>query len=436
MIKKILLLGAISLAFGAAMRVMTASAPAVAGGASPGDRDAEARLAASVEDARSLLPEVATLPTPGLRAAALAADGGTLAWVDDRGRVRRVDVATGKTLWRTPPLPGVNHLQVTPGGGILACSLRNPAAPVVRLLHPRWGEKHAREFSVEGAVWDLALDAEGTRAVVGTGERFVYVLPLTVRQGNSPGASSGGAATAAAARSPFDLPQPEPLRWRASGIPASVAVASGRPVVFMGLWQESGVNARLIDGTSRWHAVSGEPERDYDVRLSADGSTAVAVSTRGQRGEATRIEAWDLPSGRRLWLEDLDARDVRVRLSRDGRFIAMSYVRSSSSGAAPEDKVVLFDRDGNRLFADKGSAVFHPRLAALSPDGSRLVVQSGPDTLFVLDSRGRFLGKRRLPPHPKTGAMPQIRDVVMSDDGRYLLLRRADDHVTLLKAAS
>lgn len=421
MIRRILVLGAISLALGVAARLMTAPAPAVAGSPTVNGTPDET-LSATTEEGRSLLVEVATLPTPRLRSLTLSPDGSTLAWVDDRGVVRRVDVATKRTLWRTSALEGVNALRATSEGHVVAASLMNPSSPTVRVLHPRWGEKRAATFPVSGAVWDLDLERDGTHVIVGTGDKSVHVLPVSI---GSPPPAGGQPGDEGAAR-----------HWSAPGIPASVAVAASaeRPVLLLGLWQSTGVSARRMDGTSRWRADSSEPERAYDVLLSDDGSTGVAVSTRGRRGGEVRIDVWDVPSGKRLWSESLAAREGRALVSRNGQSIAVSYVREGDSGGPAGYRIALFDRSGQRMFADKGSAVFHPRLVSLAPDGSRLVLQSGLETLFVLDRRGRFLGKRRLAAQPRAGQPVTIKGVATSADGRYLVLKRSDDQITLFKA--
>jgi hypothetical protein len=98
-------------------------------------------------------------------------------------------------------------------------------------------------------------------------------------------------------------------------------------------------------------------------------------------------------------------------------------------------KLALFDRDGNRLFGEKGSALFRPRLVALSADGARLTVFGGQGTLYTLDWRGNFLSKLRLETDATTGEAPAVEDTMATPDGRFLLVRRGDDRISLFKAA-
>ena len=61
--------------------------------------------------------------------------------------------------------------------------------------------------------------------------------------------------------------------------------------------------------------------------------------------------------------------DATARVSAKGECIAVTYARKPATegdSTASERKVVLFDRNGHRLFADKGGLYFAPQLIALS----------------------------------------------------------------------
>ena len=404
MIRQVLLLGALALAFGVAVRVVTEPAPAVATAAPPATETPEVK-----GDGRPRWQEFWTRPAPGLAAMDLSPDGATVAWADGKGAVRRLD-ADGRTLWQKPPSAGVNRLIATPGGSILAYRWLNPARPEVQIL----SGASTRSCLVDGAIWDVAISADGGRMVVGTGQRSIYVFPTVT-------AETSGVSPKA--------------RWRTPGIPASVAVTSEEPMALTGTWQEAGVSAFDLKGMPRWRHDEADPTRQYDVCLSGDGSTAVGVSARAPRETEARLHAWDAGTGRPLWAQDLDAFHPEVLTSRQGRFVAVTYVKMLSyhTGQVVERKVALYDRQGKRLW-EKGGLFFSPRLVALSADGARLTVTDGASTLYTLDVRGRIVSRLRLSPHPKTGVMPVIKEAVASEDGKYLLLRRGDDRISLLKA--
>jgi hypothetical protein len=413
-----------ALAFGAAVRISTAPVPAVAvsaqsveqaelqGDRPPGeDPSAEdARLAAA---GRPRWEEVWTKPTPSLAAMHLSPDGGVVSWVDRKGSVRSLDAA-GRTRWQTPPLPGINRVVATLTGVVLAYSWLNPAQPSVAFLSPKDGGKTARSCSVEGAVWDVAVSADGSKAVIGTGQRYVYVVPL---------ASGAG-------------PSPKPAaRWRTPGIPESVALAAAEPLALLGTWQDAGVSAFALDGTVRWRHDEPEPARLYQVCLSADGATAVGVSAHGPRESDARLHVWDAVTSRPLWTRELGGFRPKALTTRHGQFVAVTYVRTLSyrTGHAAERKLALFDRQGRRLW-EKGGLFFSPDLVALSANGARLTVTDGVNTLYTLDAKGHIVSHLRLPANPKTGARPTIRETVATQDGAYLLVRRGDGQITLLKA--
>lgn len=406
--KQLLLLGALALTLGTAMRVFKEPLPAVAGAAS-----AAAAEDLLLEDDRPHWETVWTHRAPDLVAMDLAS-GGEVAWVDRKGCVRGMDVR-GRTRLQTAPLAGVNCLVATPPGLVLAYSRLNPLRPVVTILDPKDGGKRPLACPVEGAVWRVAVSFLGNTALVGTGQRWVYVLPVD--------------------RDAQKTARPV-ARWRAPGIPESAALVSERPLALLGTWQRSGVSAFSLDGTPRpLQYEDPESDRAHSVCLSADGSTAVATSARGPREAEARVTVWDTENGRRLWSENLEAFRPDALTSHNGQLIAVAYVKALSyrTGAAVERKLALFDRTGQRLW-EKGKLFFSPRLVAFAADGSRLTVTDGAGAIYTLDARGRFQSKLRLPANPSTGVVPGIRQVIASEDGEWLLIHRGDGQITLLRA--
>ncbi len=333
--------------------------------------------------------------------------------MDRKGSVRSLDAA-GRTLWQAPPISGLNRVVAAPAGAVLAYSPPQPRPAVRDDFEPEGRRQKPRSCPVEGAVWNVALSRDGSKAVIGTGQRYVYVIPV------APGGPQA--------------PQPA-ARWRTPGIPDSVALASAEPLALLGTWQDAGVSAFALDGTVRWRHDEPEPARLYSVCLSRDGSTAVGASAHGPRESDARLHVWDAATGRPLWTRDLEGFHPRALITRRGQFVAVTYVRTLSyrTGDAVERKLVLFDRRGRRLW-EKGGVYFSPELVALSSDGRRLTVTDGASTLYTLDAGGRILSYLRLPPNPKTGARPAIREAIATPDGEHLLVRRGDGQITLLKA--
>ncbi len=411
MIQRILLLGAIALVLGVAVRLSTAPVPAIATSPRPATVAAQGDDISSPRSAQPRWQVLWTRPAPALAAMDVAEGGATITWVDLKGSVRRLN-ARGRTLWQTPPFPGVNRVAAAPSGTVLAYSHLNPAASTLRIL----SSPRPLETKVQGAIWNVAVSDQGDRAVVGTGERWVYILPLpvNVKKWN-----------------PEKLP-----RWRAEGIPDSLALTTQEPLALAGTWQEAGVSAWSLDGTPRWNHEEQDPARLYTVDFSADGKTAIGVSAKGPREAHARVHVWNAETGRLLWQKNLDGFHPKALTSEDGRLVAVTYVKTLSyrTGSAMQRKLALFDAQG-RLLWEKGVLYFSPELVAFSAGGDRLTVTDGASTLYTLDARGGFVSKLRLPADPKTGAPARIHETTTTEDGAYLLIRR-DGQISLLKSVS
>ena len=404
MIRRILILGALALVLGVAARFFGAAttAPAIATSVAPAPEKEDKG------DGRPRWRVLWTRPAPALAAMDIA--GETVAWVDEKGAVRRLDTA-GRTVWRTPPRPGVNRVAATPAGLVLAYSHLNPAQPAVRVLT---GTTSAG-LPVDGAVWDVEVSESGDRALIGTGARSLYLLPLSPKNSAAPQAKA---------------------RWRTEGIPDSLAVSAGQPLAVAGMWQKTGVSAWSLDGTPRWWHEERDPTRLYSVTLSSNGSTAVAVSCCGPHEADARLDIWDADTGRQLWTAPLGGYRPRALVTDNGRYIAVAYVRKVTYGSTVnrERRVALYERATGRRLWEKGGLYFAPEMAALSGDGQRLTVTDGTSRLYTLDARGKIVSSQLLPANEKTGAVPTIRETAAGQDGKYLLIRRGDGQITLLKA--
>ncbi len=450
MIKRLVFLGVFALAAGATVRVLTAPAPASAIPAISVNPAEFAEPLLSVSDkttptngegGRLYWQSVWTRPAPKLQNVSLAGDGQTLAWVDDKGSVRRVLAATGATLWQSPPLPGINRVLAIPGenGCVLAYGYLNAIKPTLRLLDAKTGVAQARTFTVDGAVWNAQAAPDGKNVVIATGKSFLYVLPVSAPPPLVvPSVKSVKGAKIPPARRvvlPPVVPivSVPPVRIRVQGIADDMDIARRDPVTVAATWQAAGVCAWGLDGTPKWRHDDAEADRTYQVHLSADGSTAVATSTKGPDHTKARLHVWDARTGHLLWSAHLEASEPKALVSANGQTIAVTFAHSEN-GAIDERKLALFDRTGRRRFADKGGIFFAPELVALSDDGTRLTVRDKSGYLHTMDERGRMVGRVRLAPNPGTSTPPTIQQTQTSRDGKTLLLLRGDGQMTLFRA--
>ncbi|MBC8104691.1 MAG: hypothetical protein H7Z41_19120 [Cytophagales bacterium] len=424
MIKRLIALGVFALVCGAGMRFSRNPAPVQA--VTPA-----ARLTAPQDqsgDGKPRWEPLWTRPAPGLTLASVAADGTSVAWIDRKRSVRRLDSVTGNTVWQTEPLPGMSHLVAVPGGDVLVYSPLNRLRPVIRVLDRNKGAKAGAVYPLNGAVWSVAAAGGGSVAFVGTGQGTIYTLPIRRESGE---------------------PFLRPTTWTVNGIPEQLVSTADGSVTFIGGWGNSNLSSwqptrptllttASVPASSIWQQAKMESFRTEGLCFSGNGTTAVALSSRGRRGEGARLDVFDGVTGNRLWQEDLNGFGAKARVSRDGQFIAVTYAHLSeyNTGRVTEQKLSLFTREGRKVFGDRGGIYFSPELAALSANGSRITVQSGPSTLFTLDNRGRFKSKLTLPKDPVTGQPLQIRRCVATEDGRFLLMIRGDGLMTLYKATA
>lgn len=423
MIKRLLILGACALAIGASARYFSRPTPAAAN-VFP---DLTTPTLTPTGNGHLRWEAVWTQDAPNLTDVVLATNGDSVVWVDTAGSIRRIDTASRRILWQTAPLPGVNTVRMGSQGTVLAYSRLNPANNIVRVLDATLGQQKSFQVPVQGAVWSAAITPDGTQAVIGTGNALLYCFPLG-NNTTSPGL-------------PISLP----------GIPDTVDIATLKAsttgtkgnttetVALLGTWQDGGVCAWGLDRLPRWRHEERMPDYSYNVVLSQDGSTAVAVASRGPRHESARLHVWDMSSGDLLFIEDLHGFAPKVAVSANGQQIAVTYSRTDGqeTGIAPSDsnnvehKVMLFDRTGRKLFEEKGGVFFAPDLVGLSADGTRLMVRDPHGTLWTLDNKGRTIA--RLPFQGKTG---QLSRVLTSQDGKYVLLYQSDGKLSLYHATA
>ncbi len=345
---------------------------------------------------------------PGIIYSGLSADGSNIAWADNQGCVRRLLGDSGRMLWRTAPLSGVNHVAVAPDGSVVAYSRLNPDRNSVVVLHPERGDRSSRVFAGNGAVWSTAFGANNV-AFIGTGGKSVYEV-----------------------RDPATKMKP----IATDGIPESLAIATDAPRIATGTWSPAGVlSCSLIEKRNCWRRAETEADRACRVALAADGSRIMVLSVRGAKETEGRVRVHDGKTGALLWEARLPdgAAHPTALFSANGEYVAVTYLRGPRPDDADDWRLAFFGGEGQRLFADKGSALFRPEVAAINADGSAITVLSGDETLFTLDRQGNFVAKLRFPPDARTGRPIRVKRVSSSADGCTLLLERRDDSLMLLR---
>lgn len=404
--KRLLVVGALALALGALVRV---SGTSVAAGATLFPGLAIWSTPSSAKNQYQWTP-VWTTPAPHLTDMTLAADGGSIAWLDRGGVIRRIQGDSGATAWETPSYTGLNHIQISSRGVVVAFSNAEAKRSSVRLLDPNVGAGRTSLFPLDGAIKTVEVTSDGDEAVFGMGTSRAYVVPM---QNNA--AWSG---------KPIELP----------GIPAAVDTATdenGHSTVVCGTQAGDLMAWTTQDGhIALWQDANESPRSVIGVKVSKDGSTAAILSADRDQSDRYRIAVWDVANGQRLWFEDFDGLNPCVRLSENGRFIALNYARLPvRPGPPPSDtverKVTLFDRKGQRLFSERGSVSFSPELLAISPDGGCLTVRDTNSNLWTWDNKGRTIARLR-PPHDAAGKPLALKSARTTPDGSTLLLHYAD----------
>ena len=380
------------------MVARTATAPAVATPPVP----------ATTGYGDSFLRTAWTLTTPGVTDCSLSPDGKSVAWTDADGRVRRVNAATSRTLWRTAPLAGVNCVVAGSDGVVAAYSGLNPEHNSLLLLDGVTGDKKTRVFAGDGAVWSAAF--AGQTAFVGTGGRAVYAVGT--------------------------VPQDTP-RYRTEGIPDDFAVSADGSRLAFGTWSPPSVSGCEANGAGACWRFKDKPGRREAVSVSANGTRVMVLSTLGASGEQGVIRVHDAGTGKIVWQVALpsDAAKPVALLAADGDSVAVSYCRTGKTDV-PDWRLAYFNGAGQRFFADKGSALFQPHLVAVSATGNTFVAQDGDATFFTLDRGGNFLSRLRLQPETPNGKPVRVQQVQCSGDGKTILLRLRGDKLALLRAGS
>jgi hypothetical protein len=379
---------------------------------------AEAAAAADPAIAGDTIKWVWTVPIEGYRAAALSPNGQYIGLISNFAP----GVSTEKlSLWHwqghpDKPLwsraaPGASLVAVGAGGqSVLSCARMDPLKPDLSLRKGEDGAQLAQQ-RLDGAVWDLETSADGQYAAVTTGGHGLYLFPLDERNDFN--------------------------HATLCGIGNTVSLAANHTYLAAGTWDSSGVTCRTMSGTPVWQfpkpddaqACAAAADRVFEAMIAQDGHYVLGLSYENAHKSDVSLYLWRSDGdGTPLWVHPLgvDSYSPKALISKDGRYVAVTYVRMIARGdqSIPEHRLLVLDGDGETVW-EKGNLLFKPTLVALAPDGSRVTVSDGQKTLYNLNLQGRVTLIYPL----KTDAT--IRETFATPNGRYLLIYTSDGLLNL-----
>lgn len=325
-------------------------------------------------------------------------DGKFFGSVDKSGNVQFFD-AKGSLLWKKQVEGATDILIARNGQSVLVYSKLNPVYEDVYFFRnngTRLWKQH-----VEGPIWAGAVSTDGSYAAVTTGKQFIYVY--------SP-----------------DPKHPKYRRWRLDGIGHIATFTPDNEHVIIGTWQNSGLVCYGRGGELKWH-TRNSTDRQYDLRISADGKTILGMIPGRFLSPHIELRLWN-SDGKSIWMQTLDGYDGHCLVSPTSQYIALSYadIISHKSSEIIERKVAVYKTDGELLW-EKGGLFFGPRLVALSPKGSSVIVWDGAKSLYNIDRSGRILSKLIL------GG--KVRKALPTEDGRKVIIYCGDGWMYLLNVS-
>ena len=379
-------------------------------------RPDQTRAAVKAVPAAAPLTRLWSRPIAGFRGAALSPQGELIALASGRKG------AVSLWHWRTQPekplwvhaAANASDVAVSASGAFVAAwSPLDPAQPDFTLLHGANGTTLSHR-TLDGAVWDAQLSADGCYAGVVTGGKTLYHYVLSEQ--------------------PYKDRDKRIQKWPLDGIGSSVDFTTAHSYLVTGTWDACGVSCYTPRGVRLWtypeNTVSQEKlaGKLFTAQISGDGRYILGLSRSNIREGDPTLFLWRSDGGGSpQWQSALgaDAFFPRAQISRDGHLVAVSFLRQLVRGGQTlsEHRLRLLDSDGNTLW-ERGGLLFSPSLVALGPQGT-VLVSDGQRTLYSLSREGR-IG----PSYPLPGL---IRDTMLSGDGRVLLVYTGDGTLSLYK---
>lgn len=309
--------------------------------------------------------------------------------VDANGNVRYYGT-NGEIIWQKQIKGATSMLIARNGASVLVYALRDPKNLTISFFNIKgallWSHR------VQGSVSAGAVSPDGDYAAVTTAKGYVYLYKPDPRR-------------------------PRYRRWRMDGIGHSIDFSPDTSRLIVGTWQKSMLVSYDINGKFLWRSMH-TTDRQYDVQVSADGRAVLCVLPGITKDSSMEIGLWD-NGGRCLWRQNVRGFDPKALVSPESLYVAISYAKFLSPGKSEiaERKVAVFRPDGS-LAWEKGGLFFGPRLVALAPKGSSVIVTDGVKSLFRINGKGKILTKLAL------GGT--VRQIIAADDGSRILLYCGD----------
>ncbi|MHB1458169.1 MAG: WD40 repeat domain-containing protein [Armatimonadota bacterium] len=328
-------------------------------------------------------------PVKPLVSLAISNTGRYYGAVDVNGNVRYYGT-NGKIIWQKKIKGATSMLIARNGESVLVYALRDAKNLTISFFNINgmllWKHK------VQGSVSAGAVSPDGDYAAVTTAKGYVYLYKPDPRR-------------------------PKYRRWRMDGIGHSIDFSPDTSRLIVGTWQKSMLVSYDIDGKFLWRSMH-TTDRQYDVQVSADGRAILCVLPGINKDSAMEIGLWD-SGGQCLWRQNLLGFNPKALVSPESLYVAISYAKFLSPGKSEiaERKVAVFRPDGS-LSWEKGGLFFGPRLVALAPKGSSVIVTDGVKSLFRINGKGKILTKMTL------GGT--VRQIITADDGSRILLYCGD----------
>ncbi len=323
-----------------------------------------------------------------------------------------------KPLWVHPATEASAVAVSATGSFVLAWSPMDPARTDFTILRGEDGATLSHR-TLDGAIWDAELSADGCYAGAVTGGKSLHLYTLSDQ--------------------PYRPQGEEDKRihppWSLGGIGDSLAFATEYSYIVTGSWDNSSVACYTPRGACLWQypedaqARQRLSDRLFTAQLSGNGRYVLGLSYGNVRESDPTLYLWRSDGGGNpQWKSELgeDAFYPRAQISEDGSTVAVSYLRQIVRGqqSLSEHRLRVLDRDGNTVW-ERGGLLFSPTLIALEPDGHRILVSDGQRTLYALNAQGRIIARYALP--------GSLRQTTLSADGWTLLVYTGDGTVTLFR---
>ena len=326
---------------------------------------------------------------------AMSPGGKFMGSVDKDGTIQLYD-ENGRLVWKRRVEGATNVLIAKNGQSLLVYSQLNPIYQNVYFF--RADGRLLWTHPVEGSVWAGAVSADGTLAAVTTGKHYAYIYSPDVRR-------------------------PRFRRLRLDGIGYALTFSPDNRRLVIGTWQRSGLVCFDINARFQWRSWHST-ELQYDMQMSLDGRSILGILPGKRSRPNVEIALWN-SEGELQWTRSIEGFDGRALISPQSQYAAISYANflPKKGAGMVERRVAVYKQNGNLLW-EKGGLFFGPRLVALSPMGSSVIVSDGESSLYNIEKSGRILSRFTL------GG--KVQRIIASEDGHRILLYCSDGWLYLM----